>query len=251
MELLQKRANYAKISGILAKLKHSNPLYKDARVSESTLRLELDIVQTSTTYTFNVLENEGLKVFPEEIRLAIQDLFVIEEFALAFGMKDNIIDPNGGEFLLSSSNFNSLGAAIAYNELANGKLNLEVNNVVYMYNYDVLRFNKYGRSQYVDYALPLVNPPYSNNFISQQPSVDFSKDTLETCDPMITLSGAKKNSIVLSLNNPLLSPLLGQNMPFYYTDANLTVRQYTIQRIVLIMRGLLLQNCSNFQSFGS
>ena len=70
----------------------------------------------------------------------------------------------------------------------------------------------------------------------------FSKDAMFPVEPLLTLSGAKKNSINLNLAGAISA----STFTLVSDDGSTTA--YTLDRIALVMRGLNAQNAASFQS---
>lgn len=252
MSSLRKRSAYQIIKNQIDEIAKTNDLYKNVRVSESSLRLEVLIDPTTKTYNFPVLVNDNNGVSqPEEIRLAIQDLFVITEFAIFLGCKDDFINPKSGKILMTSSQWQNFPPGLALDELYNGKLSLSINNDVYLYKYDLKRFHRFTKTQFTEFGdpstLPAAPPFYAVNNLATQQDIDYKYDGMEIVDPLITLSGAKKNSI--SIDIPKALPLApgGFPMDLFISAQDGTTRGLDYKTIVFLCRGVLCQNLSTFQ----
>ena len=74
------------------------------------------------------------------------------------------------------------------------------------------------------------------------PSVDFSKDGMFGTEPLLTLSGAKKNNLTLTL------PTAIETATFAINDNSGTLYDVVVDRVVCLARGLNAQNGASFQS---
>ena len=109
-------------------------------------------------------------------------------------------------------------------------------NIVYLDKWDTKKHECRPRTQYGSFSgtTTIVN--------SSQASTEFSKNGMFPVEPLLTLSGAKKNTITLTLPNAVT----GGSFTVLADDRS-SVR-YTISRIALVMRGLNAQNGASFQN---
>jgi hypothetical protein len=204
------------------------------RITESTLRLNMPIQSSTNVYEFPILVNDLAKGTsapdPEEIRLNQNDIFSIREIGLFYrgryktrqsGKENIILFPYVSYEVLAK-----LGIDTNAEALFNGKLDISVDNVVYLTNFDTTKFKRQPRTQII-----------SSQNISQFFDHDY-KD-LYTMEPNILLQGSSSNKIRLELPNSIdplsFSPILSQE------DA------LEIDKITLMFRGFLLQNAASFQ----
>jgi len=77
---------------------------------------------------------------------------------------------------------------------------------------------------------------------SRQPSNNFEDDGATPMQPMLTLSGSKKNDVIVSLDAAIAPTSTGAWMPD--DAATLTI---TATQLALYFRGMLAQNAAKFQ----
>ena len=229
------RVNFKTILG-----KYSNVGKGNVRLTQSTLILSKPISPTSTVYNFDVLESQTQTLQGDEIRLNLNDEFIIAE--LGFYLQGTVLDEDrvatGAKVLLSYAPFeqDSVNAA-KINNFWNGAFQIAVNNIVYLDKYDVRKSNYVSRTQFANFATGAgVNVP------STIPSIDFSENGMNTTEPMLTLSGAKKNTLTLTL------PTAITPADFVITDNNNNPYTIQVDRVVCITRGLNAQNGASFQN---
>jgi len=116
-----------------------------------------------------------------------------------------------------------------------GNLKIAVNNIVYMEKWDTRKHYNATRTQVgsSSAATTIVNATFDSN--------SFAKDGMFAVEPMLTLSGAKKNDITLTLPSAI------SNGVFSYTDNRGDKLVITINGIALLLRGLNAQNAASFQ----
>lgn len=208
----------------------------NVRLTQSTLYLSKAISTSSTTYNFDVLETQNSTLQNNEIRLNLNDEFIIT--SLGVYVEASLADPMSGTvygtklFSYAPYQLNSTFAGLA--PLYNGNLQISVNNVVYLDKFDT------GRSNFV--PLTQDGPASATTTIlnSSLGSNNYAKDGMVDIEPMLTLSGAKKNTITLSLPQAISKP----NVTIATNSGSV---QITATRVVLIARGLNAQNGASFQ----
>jgi len=189
-------------------------------LTESSLRLEQPVNATTTLYTFPVLQGEVAQgantVFATETRLQTNDNFHIREFAILLIQLTATTDTNGR--LKTYPNEVELGAANVndYFNIYNGILNINVNQVDILTNYDVVKHQFIPQTQRLSVAAN-----------SNRDQVDFQYNSFVTLKPSLMLSGAYTNRITLQLPGAVTSAIAG----------NLT-------RMVLLFRGIRAQNAA-------
>ena len=218
--------------------KYSNVGKGNVRLTQSTLILSKPISANTTVYNFDVLESQTQTLQGDEIRLNLNDEFIIAE--LGFYLQASILDAmgvdTGAKMLLTYAPFeqNSVEAS-KINNFWNGAFQIAVNNIVYLDKYDVRKSNYVSRTQFANF-IALSGTP------STIPSVEFSQNGMNSTEPMLTLSGAKKNNLTLTL--PTAISLAGirvlDNQGVQYT--------VSVDRVVCIARGLNAQNGASFQN---
>lgn len=183
----------------------------------STLRLIVPLTANRTSFSFPVLEGDSNLSHPNQILLNRADSFTATSFGLFVGGINIVTGMGGAQTLqaISQSNSNLLGNEIlsqdavllsqanfgnplnAFALLNNSNLDIAVNNVKYLQNFDILGANK-------STSLAL------NNTAGNSSELDYSgntngnygeKDGFVDLVPTIQLSGTSK--IDISLNCPM------------------------------------------------
>lgn len=121
------------------------------------------------------------------------------------------------------------------NNFYNGAFQISVNNIVYLDKYDVLKSKYVPRTQFANFNAMTGTP-------STQAMVDFSKDGLYITEPLLTLSGAKKNALTLTLPSAI-SPA-----SFEVLDNKGVKYTLSVDRVVARFEGLNAQNGASFQN---
>lgn len=210
----------------------------NVRLTQSTLVLSKPISATTTVYNFDVLESQTQTLLGDEIRLNLNDEFIIT--SLGFYIQARILDgmgvDTGAKVLLSYAPFeqNSVSASRIAN-FWNGAFQIAVNNIIYLDKYDTRKSLFIPRTQFANF-IALTGTP------STQPSVDFSKDAMYSTEPLLTLSGAKKNNLILTLPQAITSST------FTVVDNSGATYSIVADRVVCLARGLNAQNGASFQS---
>ena len=221
---------------ILEKYKNVNK--GNVRLTQSTLILTKPISATTTQYSFDVLESQTQTLENSEIRLNLNDEFIVT--SLGFYIQCSVLDSlganTGAKYLLPYAPFeqDSANAAKIANYW-NGSFQIAVNNIVYLDKYDTRKSMFIPRTQFADFLLATGQP-------STQPSVDLSKDGMYNSEPLLTLSGAKKNDLKLNLSAAI------QPATFRVKDNQGTQYTLSADRVLMIARGLNAQNGASFQS---
>lgn len=209
----------------------------NVRLTQSTLFLTRPISPTSTVYNFDVLESQTQTLQADEIRLNLNDEFIITQlgFYLQASVKIGDVD-TGAKVLLSYAPFeqNSTEAG-KINNFYNGAFQIAVNNIIYLDKYDVKKSMFVPRTQFANFNAVSGQP-------STIPSVDFSMNGMFGTEPLLTLSGAKKNNLTLTI------PTAISLANFRVTDNNGVQYTLEVNRVVCLARGLNAQNGASFQS---
>ena len=209
----------------------------NVRLTQSTLFLTRPISPTSTVYNFDVLESQTQTLQSDEIRLNLNDEFIITQlgFYLQASVKIGDVD-TGAKILLSYAPFeqNSVEAG-KINNFYNGAFQIAVNNIIYLDKYDVKKSMFVPRTQFANFNAVSGQP-------STIPSVDFSRNGMFGTEPLLTLSGAKKNNLTLTI------PTAISNATFQTTDNRGQAYNVVVERVVCLARGLNAQNGASFQS---
>lgn len=223
------RVNYNLIYAKYKRLGKGN-----VRLTQSTLILTKPINPNVATYNFDVLETQTATLAPNEIRLNLNDEFIITQLGLFLEAEvEGAGIPTGQKvlFTYAPAQLDGISAASLQN-FYNGSLQIAVNNIVYLDKFDSRKHNFVPRTQIQNAGANLQAQIDSNNF---------AKDAMFSIEPTLVLSGAKKNQITLSLP----SAITGGS--FTFTDDKGSAIVYRINRICCIARGLNAQNGSVFQ----
>jgi hypothetical protein len=217
------------------------------RLTQSSLLLAQLIDSKKSDYTFPVLTTDNaVAPLPWEVRLNINDEFV--SYDLAYYLVANktvartagdptptaIASQEAGHFFFSYAP-DELDASFALLEDGwLGVLNISVNNINRLTNWDLKKHNFIPRTQFKNSSAGL---PYAT-----QPNLDYSDDGTFPMQPMLTLSGAKKNLITTSLVVAIPSTSTGT-----WTLPDTGTIVYDMKYFSLIFRGMLAQNAAKFQ----
>ena len=193
----------------------------NVRLTQSSLFLRKPIDATKTVYNFDVLENQTQSLQADEIRLNINDEFVTQLGGLRLFTN-----------VLEQQNITQASNLIPFYD---GDLKIAVNNIVYMEKWDTRKHYVSTRTQLGSSSAvtTINNASWDSN--------TFAKYGMYSVEPMITLSGAKKNDITLRLPSAI------SNGAFDYTDSKGNLFTITINGIALLLRGLNAQNAASFQ----
>jgi hypothetical protein len=227
------RINYGVIASKYRTLGKGN-----VRLTQSSLFLRKAIDPTKTVYNFDVLENQTQTLQADEIRLNINDEFITTQMGLY--LTGQVIKEDGtlyGGVRLFTNVLEQQNIIQASNILPfyDGDLKIAVNNIVYLEKWDTRKHYSATRTQIgsSSSATTIVNASWDSN--------TFAKDGMYAVEPMLTLSGAKKNDITLRL------PTAISNGDFTYTDSRGNAVKIQINGIALLLRGLNAQNAASFQ----
>jgi hypothetical protein len=212
----------------------------NVRLTQSSLFLRKPIDATKTVYNFDVLENQTQSLQADEIRLNINDEFITTQMGLyltgTISTRDGVVTQLGGLRLftnvLEQQNLTQASNLIPFYD---GDLKIAVNNIVYMEKWDTRKHYVATRTQIGSSSsvTTINNATWDSN--------TFAKDGMYSVEPMITLSGAKKNDITLRLPSAI------SNGTFNYTDNAGNPFTITINGVALLLRGLNAQNAASFQ----
>jgi hypothetical protein len=239
---MAKRINFSLIKSKYDKIGKSN-----VRLTQSSLFITKDIDPTKSNYEFDVLENQTQTLQPDEIRLNINDEFIVTHLGVyLYGTWEiasvGPIPPvrnsfTSGNQLLTYAPLELDSASISVKNLYSGQLKIAVNNIVYLEKWDTRKHELVTRTQFVS-EVNSVNGVAS----ATMPSNNFEEDAMIAFEPMLTLSGAKKNDISIRLPQSI-SPA---SVTFKDQLGNDVVCNIT--KIALRMYGLNAQNGAKFQS---
>jgi hypothetical protein len=234
------RSSYKVILSKYKKIKKGN-----VRLTQSSLLLIQPIDAAKDSYKFPILETDNaIAPQPEELRLNINDEFISYEVGY-YLLCDQTVDAPAANTAAGKIYLTYAPAEMDYTfaTLArawDGYLQILVNKISRLEKWDLKKHNMIPWTQYKSQSVGL---PYST-----LPSIDYSKDGIKAMQPMLTLSGAKKNDIVVQLTNGAIPATASGNIlvpskaePFQQT---VTVKA---TRLALFFRGMLAQNASKFQ----
>lgn len=236
----QIRSSYKVILAKYKKIKKGN-----VRLTQSSLLLIQPIDPAKDNYKFPVLESDNaIAPQPEEIRLNQNDEFISYEVGYYLLLDKTVAvpaanTPAGKEYLTYAPaeldfTFSTMSRAW------DGYLQILVNKISRLEKWDLKKHYMTPWTQYKSTSLGL---PYST-----LPSIDFSKDGIKAMQPMLTLSGAKKNDIIVQLLNGAV-PNTAAGGLVVPSSAEPFLQTITIKatRLSLFFRGMLAQNASKFQ----
>ena len=212
--------------------KYRNVGKGNVRLTQSSLFLTKPINAAVTTYNFDVLETQTATLQNDEIRLNLNDEFIVTQIGMY--LVGNI---NGtpGRILFTSPPYElSTTQADRLTDFYNGAFKIAINNIVYMEKWDTYKHQSIGTTQFQSYQLGVATPPTvaENNF---------AKNGMYGVEPMITLSGAKKNDLTLQIPAAITAGVFG------WTDYSGVAQVINIDRVGLLMRGFNAQNGATFQ----
>ena len=225
------RINYAQIKS------RYNALGKaGVRLTQSDLYLTQEISASKTVYNFDLLETQNATLQANEIRLNLNDEFIVTEIAI--GLEADVLV---GGVVKGKKNLTYAPTEIDYNTanllpVFDGALSISVNNIVYL--------DKFGsrRNEFVQRTEFQV-PAGIGAGVATIPSFVGAKDGVISIEPMITLSGAKKNTIQLTLPSAA-----AQVTTIPLKDAAGAAYSLDIKRLFVRFRGLNAQNGASFQN---
>lgn len=225
------RVNFNQIFAKYARLGKGN-----VRLTQSSLFLTKPINPNVTSYTFDVLETQTATLQPDELRVNINDEFYTTTLGLylvATAKVEGERPSFTSTILLTYSPIEKTGNALSVQNFYRGALSLSVNNVVYLDKWDTAKHEFFPRTQFTDFVAGAIG--------STIPSLELSKNAMFPIEPILQISGAKKNTITVNLPEAISTTVFTNVM------ADGTEVTFTIDRVGLLMRGLNAQNGSVFQ----
>jgi hypothetical protein len=166
----------------------------------STLRLIQNVVANRTTYTFPVLEGDSSVTLAEQILLNRADAFTATSVGIFIGgLTDAGAATSAGSYQLINYQSEALTAAGVTNGMAlfaNSYLNISVNNVAYLQNFDLYRC----------YNAPVIqtgNLFATGGDTTAQNSVSGTTTGFTSLVPSLQLSGTAKIDISIQLPTSL------------------------------------------------
>lgn len=192
-----------------------------AVLTQSCIRSEQSLLTTVSEYRMRVLNNENNNtgtIFNTEIRLNLQDAFLVSEIGIFLAKPTSSTDST---FVLcnypNAIIFSTAGTAAAGESLmTNGRFSITVNKRVYVPVWDIFRHR----------LVPQTQDGSAAAVIDQQ---DGSSDGFYPVEPNPILSGAADNDLRITLANAMSA-----------VEAN--------SRVVLIARGVLGQNVTSVKA---
>jgi hypothetical protein len=207
---------------------------KNIRLTQSNLMLIRPILLNTTTYDFPVTENEIQNLLPEEVRLNINDEFVATHVGIYLRATASFLTNSGKKFFTYAPVQQS-ALALGVQPLYDGFMRIAVNNVNFV--------DKWGvkKHEYIPVASQLGQRQAVELNGATEPNARYSDDGTYAVSPMVTLSGAKKNSVQLILPKALTTPA------FDVTNNSGELVHYQIDSIAIEFFGYLGQNGAKFQ----
>jgi hypothetical protein len=232
------RQNYA-----LIKSKYNRLGKGSVRLTQSSLFLTKDINPNASSYSFDVLENQTQTLAPDEIRLNINDEFVITHMGVYLYGQWQFGDPATAKTrqLLTYAPIELDKQALNVKDLYAGTLKIAVNNIVYLEKWDTRKHEIVPKVQFANFE-PIIAGQSTTGYPATMPSTEFEHEAMVKCEPMLTLSGAKKNEITLALPNALTGGT------YTFTNNKNESILINVSRIALRLFGLNAQNGAKFQS---
>ena len=185
------------------------------------------------------MENQTQTLQPDEIRLNINDEFIVTDLGVyLYGSWEARTSAGAkiatGTQLLTYAPIELDGTALLSKNLYAGQLKIAVNNIVYLEKWDTRKHELVTRTQFAS-ALAGTN-------VSTMASNDFSSDGMSAFSPLLTLSGAKKNDISIRLPQSISQSAVT------WIDQKGNIITMQINKIALRMYGLNAQNGAKFQN---
>ena len=216
--------------------KYKNRGKGNVRLTQSNLFLTQPIDATKSAYTFKVLENDSIGLQPNEIRLNLNDEFIITAMQISLvGTQSQTLDGKtvATTQILTYAPIELDGQAIKVKGLYAGKFKIAVNNIVYMEKWAVRKHEFIPQTQIASFigGVP----------VATQPNIDYSQDGIIAIEPMLTLSGAKKNELLIELPEAIAPTTLS------FIDQKGNEILWNVDRIGITLFGLNGQNAALFQ----
>lgn len=207
----------------------------NVRLTQSSLLLIQEINPNSTTINFDVLDSQVQNLLPQEIRLNINDEFIINEVGVYLYGNIGSGDPTSQQpIMLPYAPYEVDANFLSVAPLYDGQMEIGVNNIIYVEKWDLRKHCLVPRTQFDSFDT-------GTTLQASQPSINYQNDGMFGTDPMVTLSGAKKNNIQISLPQALKAAT-GTWIAGGDTDVTIT-----LDKVALFLRGLNAQNAAKFQ----
>jgi hypothetical protein len=187
------RQAYSLIKRAYAK-KGRNPV-----TTASTLRLQLPVASNKTLYQFPILQGDEQTSYPEQILLNRADAFTATEVGLFIGgYTDAAAATTAQDYGLYSYGATPIATALTNTNVLfyNSKLNVAVNNVQYLQNFDTFRFYQAGVAQTQKIMA-------TGGTTGTKDSVDGASYGFSPLVPTLQFSGSSKIDIQVQLPSPL------------------------------------------------
>lgn len=226
------RVNFSQIFAKYKMLGKSN-----VRLTQSSIYLTKPINPNVTTYSFDVLETQTATLQNDELRVNINDEFYLTTLGLYLVAtavtRGEVGTDFSSEILLTYAPIENSALLVSVEDFYRGSLQLSVNNVVYLDKWDTAKHKFVPRTQFTNFSLGQLQ--------ASIPSLEYSKNAMFPIEPILQISGAKKNTIQVVLPNAISSN------SFDLTTDDGSKMTYTITKVALLGRGLNAQNGSVFQ----
>jgi hypothetical protein len=223
------RVNFNQIFAKYKMLGKSN-----VRLTQSSIYLTKPINPNVTTYSFDVLETQTATLQNDELRVNINDEFYLTTLGLYLVAEVSAEEAGGNsQVLLTYAPVENSSTLNSVEDFYRGSLQLSVNNVVYLDKWDTAKHKFVPRTQFSNLVVGAVQ--------TSIPSTEYSKNAMFPIEPILQISGAKKNTIQVVLPNAI-----SQGGFDLLTDDG-TALTYRITKVALLGRGLNAQNGSVFQ----
>jgi hypothetical protein len=227
------RVNFVKIREEYAKRG-----VKGVRLTESSLFLTQAIDPTKANYTFDVLDSQNTGLQPDEIRLNINDEFIATHMGVyLYGKMTPVSETIGAPsapYLHTYAPIEANAAMAQLDGLYAGQMKIGVNNIIWVEKWATRKCRQVQRTQFASF---IAGVP-----VCSIASMESDMDGMIALEPMVTLSGAKKNEITLNL------PVALTAQSFLITSQTGGQITFLIDRIAVQFFGLNAQNASVFQS---
>lgn len=201
-EVLGERQAFSIIKKAYAKLNRT-PI-----TTASTLRLQVPLTSNKTQFTFPILQGDEQTVYNEAVLLNRADAFTCTSMGLFVGgLNADGTSNTTSSYPLYSYTSNAVNTAITASPNAlffNSQLNISINNVQYLQNFDTYRFYEAGVNQQ--------NRLFgTGGSATSSDSVKGANNGFVNLVPTLQFSGTSKISITLTLPTALTvinSPIL-------------------------------------------
>lgn len=195
------------------------------------------ISATTTSYIFPVLTTETNPApFPEEIRLNPNDEFVAYEMGYYLTGDMTTGDPGvfKAKYLGTYAPYELNSTFLGVKEYSSGRMKILVNQISRLENWDLKKHEKVQQTQFHNSSVAIPGATI--------PNMDCAVDGMYPMQPMLTLSGGKKNEIAITLNRAIAATGAGN-----FLGADAVAVTISIKQLLLMFRGLLAQNATKFQ----